>query len=248
MKKTVMRKVVLAAMAGSMVMSSAHAGSVAGNGGSTEVTQILNNVELLQQSAQMYQQVQNTIQQVTMMQAQLKNLIQAPQMVWGQVQADLQQLTQLVAQGQALGYALGNIDQTFASQFKGYTASLKQNFGTQSKQWTQTSLDSLKAALNTAGMQSSQFASEQAAMDSIQNISAGSPGALQAAQAGVMVASQQVQQLQKLRQLFMAQMQAQNAYLAKQEQQQANDRSTMDAHFTKYTPGSPSFQSGGGKH
>lgn len=247
MKKT-MRKVVLAALAGSMVMSTANAGSVAGNGGSTEITQILNNVELIQQSAQMYQEVQNTIQQVTMMQSQLKNLIQAPQMVWGQVQADLQQLTQLVAQGQALGYALGNIDQTFASQFKGYTTSLKQNFGTQSKQWTQTSLDSLKSALNTAGMQSSQFASEQSAMDSIQSISAGSPGALQAAQAGVMVASQQVQQLQKLRQLFMAQMQAQNAFLAKQEQQEANDRSTMDAHFTQYTAGSPSFQSGGGKH
>jgi len=246
--KNTMRKVVLVAFASSMVMSTANAGSVAGNGGSSEITQILNNVELVQQSAQMFQEVQNTIQQVTMMQSQLKNLIQAPQMIWGQVQSELQELTQLVAQGRALGYALGNIDQTFASQFKGYTASLKQNFSAQSKQWTQTSLDSLKSALNTAGMQSSQFANEQSAMESIQNISAGAPGALQAAQAGVMVASQQVQQLQKLRQLFMAQMQAQNAFLAKQEQQGANDRSTMDAHFTQYTAGSPSFQSGGGKH
>lgn len=248
MKNTAICKVALAALAGSMAMSTSHAGSVAGTGGSTEMTQILNNIELVHQSAQMYQEVQNTLQQVTMMQAQLKNLIQAPQMVWGQVQADLQQLTQLVAQGQALGYALGTIDQTFATQFKGYTTSLKSNYGAQSKQWTQTSLDSLKSAVNAAGLQSSQFASEQAAMDSIQNISAGSPGALQAAQAGVMVASQQVQQLQKLRQLFMAQMQAQNAYLAKKEQQEANDRSTMDAHFTEYTSGSPTFHSGGGKH
>jgi len=108
--------------------------------------------------------------------------------------------------------------------------------------------NSLKTALNAAGMQSQQFASEQAAMDSIQSIAAGSPGALQAAQAGVMVASQQVQQLQKLRQLFMAQMQAQNAFLAKQEQQASNDRSTMDAHFTQYTAGSPGFQSKGGKN
>jgi P-type conjugative transfer protein TrbJ len=246
--KKALRNTVLAALAGSMVMSTANAGSVAGNGGATEVTQILNNVELLNQSAQMYQQVQQTLQQVQMMQQQLKNLVQAPQMIWGQVQADLQTLTQLVAQGQALGYALGNIDQTFATKFPGYSTALKSNFSQQSKNWTQTSLDSLRTALNAAGLQSQQFATEQAAMDAIQSIAAGSPGALQAAQAGVMVASQQVQQLQKLRQLFMAQMQAQNAYLAKQAQQESNDRATMDAHFTPYTSGSPSFQSKGGKN
>lgn len=249
MKKLAMRKAILAVMIGSMFMSSApaHAGSVAGFGGSTEITQILNNSELLMQSAQMYQQVQQLIQQVQMAQQQLKNLIAAPQMVWGQVQSELQQLTNLVSQGQALGYALANIDKAFSNQFKGYTASLKQQFGPQSKQWIKTSLDSIKAALNTAGMQSNQFANEQVAMDSIQSMAAGATGGLQAAQAGVMVASQQVQQLQKLRQLFMAQMQAQNAYLAKQEQQEANDRATMDAHFTQYTSGSPAFQSSGGK-
>lgn len=37
--------------------SVADAGSVAGFGGSTEITQILNNVELVNPSAQMYQQV-----------------------------------------------------------------------------------------------------------------------------------------------------------------------------------------------
>lgn len=73
------------------------AGSV---GGATELTQMLNNIELIGQSAQMYQQVQNTIMQIQHSQQQLKNLIVAPQMVWGNFQADLQQLTQLVAQGQ----------------------------------------------------------------------------------------------------------------------------------------------------
>lgn len=52
MRNTQQRRAILAALAGSMVMSTANAGSVAGNGGATEVTQILNNAELLQQSAQ----------------------------------------------------------------------------------------------------------------------------------------------------------------------------------------------------
>jgi len=53
-------------------------------------------------------------------------------------------------------------------------------------------------------------------------MSAGSPGSLQALQAGNMIASQQIDQLQKLRQLYMAQMQAQNSYMAGQAQNQAD--------------------------
>ena len=64
MRNATARRAILAALAGSMVMSAANAGSVAGNGGATEVTQILNNVELVQQSAQMYQQVQQTLRAV----------------------------------------------------------------------------------------------------------------------------------------------------------------------------------------
>lgn len=243
-------RIALAVALAAAVSSGANAGSVAGFGGATEVTQILNNVELVNQAAQMYQQVQYTIQQVTMMQQQLKNLVAAPQMVWGQVQSDLQQLTQLVAKGQALGYALGNIDQMFADKYPAYNGvALRNNFQGASKTWTQTSLDSLKAALSAAGMQSNQFATEQVAMENIQNIASSAPGALQAAQAGVMVAGQQVQQLQKLRQLYMAQMQAQNAFMAQQATAQQAEVDTANSHFTKYTPGSGSgFSSAGGKN
>ncbi|TFW28147.1 P-type conjugative transfer protein TrbJ [Duganella callida] len=228
---------------------SANAGSVAGFGGSTEITQILNNIELIQQSAQMYQQVQNTITQIQHSQQQLKNLIAAPQMVWGQAQAELQQVAQLVAQGQALGYALGNVDQQFATKYPGYSATAPgRNLQQASRTWVQTSLDSLRASLNAAGLQSNQFANEQAAMDSIQGIAAGSPGSLQVAQAGVMVAGQQVQQLQKLRQLFMTQMQAQNSFLAGQAQAQSDKAETTgqflrQGNGTVRQPGQSGFQS-----
>ena len=227
----------------------ASAGSVAGTGGATEVTQILNNVELVSQSAQLVQQVNYTLQQVQMMQRQLQNLVAAPQMVWGEVEADLSQLTSLVSKGQALGYALGNIDTTFANQYPGYSSSrYGGNYSSKASAWTKTSLDSLKAALNAAGLQSSQFSTEQSAMASIRSMAATAPGALQVAQAGVMVANAQVEQLQKLRQLTMAQMQAQSAYLAKQEQQSADDRSTMDSHFKRYVPKGGAVSSAGGKN
>ncbi len=245
--KNTLRKAVIVALAGTMTLS-ANAGTVAGNGGSTEITQILNNFELLVQSQQMYQEVQNTIQQVQMMQQQLKNLAAAPNMVWGQVQSDLQQLTALVSKGQALGYALGNIDQVFAQKYPGYNGVAKKGqYQAASKEWIATSLDSLNSAMSQAGLQSQQFSTEQAAMDSIQSIAAGSQGSLQIAQAGVMVAGQQVQQLQKLRQLFMAQMQAQNAFLATEQQRAANKQNTNDYHFKKHVPTAPTFKSSGGK-
>lgn len=249
MKRTVTQLAALtSAVAGAVASLSlpAHAGSVAGTGGATEVTQIMNNVELLQQSSQMYQQVQNTIQQVQMAQQQLKNLIAAPTFVVGQVQQDLYRLTSLVNQGQALGYALGNIDQKFAEQFPGY-GELTGGFKTKAQEWARMNLDGLKGAIQAAGLQSNLFATEHAAMQNIRSIASSAPGALQAAQAGVMVAGMQVEQLQVLRHLFATQMQVQNAYLTTEVQRKATAEKAM-AEFQSYTPRATSAAHKGGKN
>ena len=218
-----MRKAALVALAGSMVMTTANAGSVAGNGGATEVTQILNNAELLQQSAQMYQQVQQTIQQVQMAQQQLKNLLTAPQQLWGQAQSELVQLTQLVSQTQAIGYAAANIDQQFQQAFPGYSKSAgNTNFGAKYKDLMTKALGGLNSALQAAGLNVKQFDTERNAIAQIQGMSGGSEGALQAVQAGNMIASQTVDQLQKLRQLLATQTLAQSNYLGMQAQVQAD--------------------------
>lgn len=206
-----------------VLSTSSNAGSVAGFGGSTEVTQILNNVELVNQSAQMYQQVQNTLQQVMMEKQQLQNLIAAPVQTWGQAQQELAALADLVNKTAVLSYAGGNIDQQFKTKFPGYAKTAgNTNFGSKFFDMVKVQMDGLNSALQAAGLQSSQFSNERAAIQQIQSMSAGSPGSLQALQAGNMIASQQIDQLQKLRQLYMVQMQAQNSYMAGQAQQQAD--------------------------
>ena len=217
------RKAVMLALAGSMVIGNAHAGSVMGNGGATEVTQILNNVQLVQETAQTYQQIQQLAQQLQYMQSQLQNLTAAPQQIWGQAQQDLTQLTQLVSQSQTLAYAAGNGAQQFQQNYPGFAATAgATNYGQQYSTWINNSLNSVSAALQSAGFQANNFASEQAALQSIRNISAGSPGALQAIQAGNMIASNQADQLMQLRQLMTAQMGAQDSYIAARQQVQAN--------------------------
>lgn len=243
------KRILVAVLAAAMLNQVAHAGTVAGTGGSTEITQILNNTELLQQSTEMYQQTKQLISQVKMAEEQLKNLVRAPEMFWGEAPGQLQNLARLVAKGQALGYALNNIDQQFASKYPEANGNaLRGNYIGAARTWNQTSRDSLKNALSVAGLQSDQFADEQAAMNSIQNLAATAPGALQASQAGVMVAAQQVYQLQKLRQLFMTQMQAQNAILASQVAREAEAENLAPDHFKKYTPSTGSkFSSAGGR-
>lgn len=223
-----MKRVALVALAGSMVMTTANAGSVAGNGGATEVTQILNNSELVVQSAQMYQQVQQTLQQVQMMQQQMRNLLTAPQQLWGQAQQDLMQLTQLVGQTQAIGYAAANVDQQFRQAFPGFASSAgNTNYGAKYKDLITKAMGGLNSALQGAGLNARQFDTERNAIAQIQGMSGGSQGALQAVQAGNMIASQTVDQLQKMRQLLQTQAQAEANYLGMQAQVQADQTDAL---------------------
>jgi P-type conjugative transfer protein TrbJ len=223
MISTTQRKAVITALACCMIVSTANAGSVAGNGGATEVTQILNNFELVTQSAQLYTEVQQTLQTMNDVHSQLQNLITAPQQLWGQAQQDLTQLTQLVSQTTAISYAAGNIDQQFRQAFPGYAQSAgATNYGSQYKALIGKAFDGLNFALQAAGLNANQFTSERSAIQQIQGISAGSQGSLQAIQAGNMIASQTIDQLQKLRQLIATQTQSQSNFLAAQAQIQAN--------------------------
>lgn len=208
------------------VVGKCFAGSVAGTGGSTEVTQLLNNVEMVNQTTQQIMMVQ---QQLTMLANQAKNLTTAPQQIWGQAQSDLMRLTSLVAQGQSIAYSAQNVDQVFRQRFPGYgSTSTNTNYGQLYRSWSDASRQGLSTALQAAGFQAGNFASEQAALQQIQGISAGSPGSLQAIQAGNMIASQQVEQLQKLRQLTVAQMEAQNGYLAAQQTKEDHSTEAVD--------------------
>ena len=102
------------------------AGSVAGTGGSTEVTQILNNLQLIQSYEQ---QVQSYVMQGRQVEAELKNLISNPTSILG---PDVGQMINTIGQiwsgGQSIGYNLAQIDQNFARTFKSPTAGSHKGF------------------------------------------------------------------------------------------------------------------------
>ncbi|MFQ3665157.1 MAG: P-type conjugative transfer protein TrbJ [Sphingomonadaceae bacterium] len=225
------------------VAPSTQAGSVAGFGGATEITQLANNVELVN----LYlQQVQSYATQLQQYQNMLQNTLNIPAQVWGAIQADLMGVANVVRQGQALAYSAQNIGTQFQNTFKGFSYPQGFNFKTEYRNWSRATLDGIKGAFEAAKMQADQFATEEGVLIGLRSQSQSAQGQMQALQVGAQIAEQQVQQLQKLRQLMMVQMQAQNSYLAAQEQKDAASRLALDDFFRFSDPrqGSTNFRGG----
>lgn len=234
MKKT-FSKAVAVALAASISFSApvARAGSVAGFGGATEITQLANNVELVN----LYlQQVQSYATQLQQYQNMLQNTLNIPAQVWGAIQADLMGVANIVKQGQALAYSAANIGAQFQNTFKGFQFPAGFNYKTDYKNWSKTTMDSLKGALEAAGLQAQQFATEEGVLTALRAMSQSAQGQMQAIQVGSQIAEQQVQQLQKLRQLMMLQLQSQNTYLAAQENKDATIKAAKDDAFQYRDP------------
>jgi len=215
MRKTVLTLSLVAAML------PAHAGMVTG---AQEITQLMNNAELIVSNATQAQQLA----------VALRNMAAAPQMQWGNAQRDLQQLVQLVSAGQAISYAMQNADQQFRQRYPGYSGNV--NYGEEARMLSRSSLDGFSAALQAAGLQHQQFANEHMAIQQIRSMSAGSPGATQLMQAGIMIADMQVDQMQKMRVLQMRQNDAMNTYYAGQVQRQERLDKVATDHFKEHTP------------
>lgn len=241
MKKT-FSKAVAVALAASISFSApvARAGSVGGFGGSTELTQLANNIELVQsylQQARAYAtQLQQWNTQVQQYQNMVTNTLNIPNQIWGQITNELSGVANLVKQGNALAYSATNIGSQFQATFKGFQFPTGFNYKTEYQKWSSTTMDSLKGALEAAGLQSQQFATEEAVLQQLRGMSSGAKGQMQAIQAGTQIAEQQVQQLQKLRQLMMLQLQSQNTYLAAQQNKEDTIKAAKEDAFTYKSP------------
>lgn len=205
MKKNIIFLAVAVALSGPSLAS------VLGTGGSSEVTQIANNVQLMNQYAQ---QVEQYVRQGLQLEAQMKNLIQNPASMLGKdVGGIINGVGRLYSAGNSIGGNLATIDRNFANTFKSPTA---KNLADSFTRWHSTNTSTLEAAMKSAGLV---FDSQQSEADNLQRLfdkSQGARGNLEVMQVANEINSMNVQQLQKLSQLIAAQNLAQNTYLASQ--------------------------------
>lgn len=222
----------------------AQAGSA--TGGATEWTQLANNGELikllessgvqvdnqLSQIGQLAEQIQN---QLKMYQNMLQNTAQLPDHIWGQVERDLEQLRDVVDQGQGIAFSMGNADDVLQQRFKSY-ADLRQNlpnkesFSSAYQSWSDTNRDTIASTLNAASLTTDQFDTEESTMEKLRGMSESADGQMKALQVGHQIAAQQVAQMQKLRGLVSQQMTMMGTWL----QTEQTDKDLAQARREKF--------------
>ena len=195
------------------------AGSVGGTGGSTEVTQILNNTELLAQTAQ----------QAKMVQIQLQAALQDPSTPWAQTMASLRKLQSVYNTSQSIGYSLASVQSQFNNMYKGYGQG--GNMLDKILSWGDQTRGSLQNLLSTSGWTMDQVQSEASLIESLRERGQSAQGQMQATQVGNAISVQMVQQIQQLRQLQAAQAQAMGSYLAQHNQKAGDDEANARALF-----------------
>lgn len=210
--------------------------------GATEITQILNNIQL---AMSYVEEAQQTITQINQYKTMLKNLEkmtpsayldQAAQKLWTDqnMYQTFKKLQTIVVNGQRMGYSLSNINTEFKRTHPGYGGFTSDyDFNKGYRDWSDTTLDSVKNAMAMAGLHAADFDTEQEMVRQLQSKSASADGQLEALQVGNQVGVAMVGQMQKLRQMSMAQMQAQNAHIAGQQSQQDAKKQAADNIFNQ---------------
>jgi P-type conjugative transfer protein TrbJ len=167
--------------------------------------------------------IANQLEQIRVM---IQNTMNYPEGLWDrEALPRLLRLGRIIEQEQALSYTLGNVDSLFRQRFPGYRPVT--DWAREYDSWTRTTLDTLRGTLNAVRLHGEDFPAEQARIDSLTALSDSAVGRMQAVQTGNMIAAEQVQQLVKLRQLVMAQVNAQNVYMASQANREAQRAATQ---------------------
>lgn len=210
--------------------------------GATEPTQILNQIQLVMSYVEQAQQTTTQLQQY---QTMLTNLMRLnPSELLGQASRQLWQdqgmsqaftnLRKIVVNGQNIAYTMANMDSQFKNMHPGYG-----NFGNGTdffksyQMWSDNTLGQVKNAVAMVTTHSENFATEEGMVQELANASNSAQGQLQAVQAGNQIGVAMVGQMQKLRQLQMAQMQAQNAYIAGQQSKADAEDDALQQFFTR---------------
>ena len=234
---------------GLMVVSGvANAGSVAGTGGGTEVTQLLNYAELYNQTNQSMSQLQTQMNQL----ANLKKQVMAgsPIQDFASTKQLFGNVVSTVKQAQGIGYDSQVMAGRFSSLYPDFNQKTGTNFFSQYGNWSKDLNGMLKASMGTANLHVSNFANDATTNQTLQDkVRSANTAESQVAviNAGNEVALGTYQELQQMRQMQAVQSAAQTSYMAKQNSE--SDKKTADAQsnndMLKYGPDCAQFNADG---
>lgn len=201
------RRKFIAALAGSLPVAAMAGGGM--TGGSTEVTQIANKLQLAMAYAK---QVAQHVTELAQLQTQLTNLIKNPLSLLGpEIGNMINDIGKIMSIGKSIGSNLAQIDKNFGTMFKSSTAlSLSESF----TNWHHTSIDTLEGALKSAGLHMDQYKDDTSRIQALYLASQKTGGNLEALQTLSKINIEQIQQTQRLGNLIATQNLAASTYMA----------------------------------
>ncbi len=187
-------------------------------GGASEVTQVLNKVELIMQTKQIIDQVRQTKQTLDLLRNNFKRMNPAS---WGQYTGALNALADSVAQGERTAFALARADEEYERRFAQASGTRERpaRFSQAYQSWWQKNRATVRGILAKVGMKVSDFRSQRAGLQKLQSLSRMPGSRDQILQAGNELAVAQSRQLQELQEIGMQQIALQGiTFTAEQEQ------------------------------
>lgn len=201
---------------------------------SNQGTQLANDVtKITNQATQIVHQVEqiaNQVQQIEYLLAQLEEIQrqaeQSGSLSWGQVRTTMDALVTATRIGDALVYSLGDVAGAFETAYPGYVPPTDWNAA--QEQWSRTTMDTLRGALNSAGMNLRDIKTVEAALQSLEAANNGATGRNELIEVGNSLASLQVQEMAKLRQLMALEINAQTVWAGSQVNREAASDAALE--------------------
>lgn len=242
-----MKKIILSIVISAISISSVYAGGL--SGGATEMTQLMNNGELLLSNAQLAKEVETVISQLEIMRINLKKLSEFANN-GSAVIRELSNLNNIVRIGQALAYNANNLSEEYSNRYSDFDQFADRIIKSNGKRdeeyekdryqkWSRQNLDSIHSAFRTANLQSKYFETEAQTIQEIERKAQTAKGRDQLLQAGIEISSLQANQMIKLRQMIASDMQMQANYQASIIDRQAEDDAWENYANRKYNSRDP---------
>jgi P-type conjugative transfer protein TrbJ len=204
-------------------------------GGATEITQLMNNAELITQVTQLAEQIVN---QITMIQDMIYNTLTIPDQLFRDIKGVYSKVKGIIDKTQGLAYNLANLDDELKRRFKSYTdlSSLSQisDFSSEYKNIVGTQMETVRSTMEAIGVSFEELVNDDAsALEELQNKASSAKGRNELIQATNQLLGFLAEDAMKLRQLQMMQAQmAGTAYEAERAQSDLSKR-RIEAFFKR---------------
>ena len=193
---------------------------------STELTQLANNIQLVDQLARQVELVREAIAQTANLTLNTQTL---EHQEWSGAIAEIRKLSEILAQAKSLSFAASDLGAQFAKKYGDYNAYVSQQpnadaLDARLQQWSEDTNDSVLTTLKAAGLSARQIEGEEDSyLQGLERRAETAEGRMQAIQVGNQIAMAAARQTQKLRHIMLLQMQLLAGFVQRQSDREATE-------------------------